>query len=71
MQNGKHPDAKWETSITKNIGFDGNLFDGRLDLIVDFWEKDTKDLLLAVPITATAGPNAAAPSVNIARMLNK
>ena len=66
-----NPDAKWETSITKNIGFDGNLFDGRLDLIVDFWEKDTKDLLLAVPITATAGPNAAAPSVNIARMLNR
>lgn len=66
-----NPDAKWETSITKNIGFDGNLFDGRLDVIVDFWEKDTKDLLLAVPITATAGPDAAVPSVNIARMLNR
>lgn len=66
-----NPDAKWETSVTKNIGFDGNLFDGRLDLIVDFWEKDTRDLLLAVPITATAGPNASVPSVNIARMLNR
>lgn len=64
-------DAKWETSVTKNIGFDGNLFDGKLDIILDFWEKDTKDLLLAVPITATAGPNAAAPSVNVARMLNR
>ncbi|MBX2916241.1 MAG: TonB-dependent receptor [Cyclobacteriaceae bacterium] len=66
-----NPNAKWETSITKNIGFDGNLFDGRLDIILDFWEKDTKDLLLAVPITATAGPNAAVPSVNIGRMLNR
>jgi TonB-linked SusC/RagA family outer membrane protein len=64
-------DAKWETSVTKNIGFDGNLFDGKLDVIVDFWEKDTRDLLLAVPITATAGPNAAPPSVNIGRMLNR
>lgn len=66
-----NPNAKWETSVTKNIGFDGNIFDGRLDFIVDFWEKDTRDLLLAVPITATAGPNAAVPSVNIARMLNR
>ncbi len=66
-----NPDAKWETSVTKNIGFDGNLFDGKLDVIVDFWEKDTRDLLLAVPITATAGPNAAPPAVNIARMLNR
>ncbi len=66
-----NPNAKWETSVTKNIGFDGNIFDGRLDFIVDFWEKDTRDLLLAVPITATAGPNASVPSVNIARMLNR
>lgn len=64
-------DAKWETSITKNIGFDGTLFDGKLDVIFDIWEKDTKDLLLAVPITATAGPGASAPAVNIARMLNR
>ncbi|MBN8578238.1 MAG: TonB-dependent receptor [Cytophagales bacterium] len=64
-------DAKWETSVTKNIGFDGNLFDGRLDIILDFWEKDTKDLLLQVPITATAGPNAEAPARNVARMLNR
>ncbi|MBN8650293.1 MAG: TonB-dependent receptor [Cytophagales bacterium] len=64
-------DAKWETSVTKNIGFDGNLFDGRLDVIVDFWEKDTKDLLLQVPIVAQAGVNAEAPSRNVARMLNR
>ncbi len=64
-------DAKWETSITKNIGIDGNLFDGKLDLIIDFWQKDTQDLLYQLPITATAGSGAAPPSVNIAKMVNK
>jgi len=66
-----NPNAKWETSITKNIGIDGVLFDGKLDVIVDFWQKDTKDLLLQVPVTATAGYNASAPSVNIGKMVNK
>jgi TonB-linked SusC/RagA family outer membrane protein len=64
-------DAKWETSITKNIGIDGNLFEGKLDLIIDFWQKDTQDLLYQLPITATAGPNAAPPAVNVAKMVNK
>lgn len=64
-------DAKWETSVTSNIGIDGQFFDGKLDLIVDFWRKDTKDLLLQVPITATAGPNASPPAVNVATMLNE
>ena len=34
-------DAKWETSITSNIGIDGNFFDGKLDVIIDFWRKET------------------------------
>ncbi|QRR01811.1 SusC/RagA family TonB-linked outer membrane protein [Dyadobacter sandarakinus] len=66
-----NPNAKWETSITKNIGIDATLFRGKLDIILDFWEKDTKDLLFSVPITATAGYRAAAPSVNVGKMLNK
>ena len=41
-----NPDAKWETSVTSNIGIDGLFFDGKLDVIVDFWKKETEDLLL-------------------------
>ncbi len=66
-----NPAAKWETSVTKNIGIDGMLFDGKLDVIIDFWQKETKDLLLEVPVTATAGYNASVPSVNIGKMVNK
>jgi TonB-linked SusC/RagA family outer membrane protein len=63
--------SKWETSITKNIGIDGNFFDGKLDVIIDVWQKDTKDLLYSLPITVSAGPNASVPSVNVAKMVNK
>jgi TonB-dependent starch-binding outer membrane protein SusC len=66
-----NPDAKWETSVTKNIGFDGSFLKGKLDVILDLWQKDTKDLLYQLPITATAGFQASAPSVNIGKMVNK
>jgi hypothetical protein len=34
------------------------------------WTKDTKDLLYNVPLAATTGNGASAPSVNIAEMSN-
>lgn len=63
--------AKWETSITKNIGIDGTFFKGKLDVILDLWQKDTKDLLFQVPVTSTAGYRASVPSVNVGKMSNK
>lgn len=66
-----NPDAKWETAVTQNIGFDGSFFNGKLDVILDVWRKDTKDLLLQLPIPATNGFDAAAPSVNIGKMRNQ
>lgn len=64
-------DAKWETSVTKNIGIDATFWRGKLDLIFDIWQKDTRDLLYALPVTAVAGYQASVPSVNIAKMVNK
>jgi TonB-dependent starch-binding outer membrane protein SusC len=66
-----NPDAKWETSVTKNIGFDGTFLGGKLDVILDLWQKDTKDLIVRVPITGLNGPSATAPDVNIGEMENK
>ena len=66
-----NPDAKWETAVTQNIGFDGTFFNGRMDVIFDVWKKETKDLLFQVPIPSTAGYDAAAPAVNIGEMLNQ
>ncbi|PZV84507.1 TonB-linked SusC/RagA family outer membrane protein [Algoriphagus aquaeductus] len=66
-----NPNARWETAVTQNVGFDGTFFNGKLDVIFDWWRKDTKDLLFTVPIPLTAGSNAAAPAVNIGEMLNR
>ena len=65
-----NPDAKWETSISKNIGFDGTFLNGKLDVVLEFWQKDTKDLLVNLAIPATNG-SAAPPAVNSANMVNK
>jgi TonB-dependent starch-binding outer membrane protein SusC len=62
--------AKWETSATKNIGFDGSFFKGKLDIIFDLWQKDTRDLLNELDFVAPAG-TAATPSQNVGTMVNK
>ncbi len=66
-----NPDAKWETSTTLNIGFDASFFNDKLDIILDWWEKDTEDLLFQVPLAGVTGNHAAAPSVNVGAMSNK
>jgi TonB-dependent starch-binding outer membrane protein SusC len=64
-------DAKWETSETMNIGIDGQFFGGKLDIVLDIWKKNTKDLLLVVPLSAVVGYNAQPPVRNVATMLNQ
>jgi len=66
-----NPNAKWETSTTTNIGIDGKFFNNKLDVVLDIWRKDTKDLLFQVPIAGVVGSRATAPSVNIASMRNQ
>lgn len=66
-----NPDAKWETSVTTNIGIDGSFFNNRLEVIFDIWRKDTRDLLFNVPIPDVVGTYASAPAVNIGKMRNQ
>jgi len=66
-----NPFARWEQAVTANIGFDVLLFDGKLDVIFDVWEKRTEDLLFDVPVTVQTGAQASAPSVNVGEMLNR
>jgi TonB-dependent starch-binding outer membrane protein SusC len=66
-----NPNARWETAVTKNVGFDGTFLGGKLDVIVDLWQKDTRDLLFRVPVPLTAGFNATPPLVNIGEMMNR
>lgn len=66
-----NPDAKWEANTTMNIGFDALFFNGKLDVILDLWKRETNDLLFAVPLPTVIGSYAASPAVNIASMLNE
>ncbi len=65
-----NPDAKWETSETLNIGFDASFLNNKLEINLDWWNKDTRELLFNVPLPGVTGNGAAAPSVNIASMNN-
>lgn len=64
-------DAKWETSVTSNIGIDGALFNNKLEIVVDFWRKDTRDLLYQLALPGVVGVRANAPFVNVASMRNQ
>ena len=46
---------KWETTETFDIGLDGALFDNRMTFEIAYWQKNSKDLVLAVPTAPTMG----------------
>jgi len=50
-----NPDLKWETTAQFNVGMDMAFLSGRVSLSADWYQKKTRDLLLARPITATSG----------------
>lgn len=64
-----NPDAKWETNITTNIGFEAQLFDSKWGIVFDWYNKETQDLLFNPELPGTQG-SAAVPYVNIASMSN-
>ncbi len=66
-----NPDARWETAVTTNLGFDLSLFNNKLEINAEFWRKDTRDLLFTIPLAGVTGNRAAAPAVNIGSMLNE
>jgi TonB-linked SusC/RagA family outer membrane protein len=41
-----NPDLKWESSYQKNVGVDLGLFDGKINLTLDYYNIDTKDLIM-------------------------
>ena len=50
-----NPDLKWETTAQFNVGVDLGFFDNRLGVTVDYYNKQTKDLLLEVPTPRSIG----------------
>ena len=50
-----NPDLKWETTISRNTGFDFSFFKTRLRGSIDAYWNTTKDLLMQMPIDQTTG----------------
>lgn len=48
-------DLKWEASMTTDIGLDLGFFDNRLNITVDAFIKDSKDLLLLQDLSFVSG----------------
>lgn len=48
-----NPDLKWETTVTRNVGLDFAIFDGKVTGTFDAYLNRTKDLLLAFPVAGT------------------
>ncbi|MFZ4261849.1 SusC/RagA family TonB-linked outer membrane protein [Sphingobacterium sp. HJSM2_6] len=50
-----NPDLTWENTYTSGAGLEAAFLQNRLRLTVDYYSKDTKNILYAVPITGLVG----------------
>lgn len=68
-QNIGNPGLKWETSKQLDIGLDLSIFGGRINSTIDFYDKQSQDLLVSTPIALTSGVNVN-PILNIGSLKN-
>lgn len=54
-KNFANPDIKWEETAMTNVGIDFMAFNNRPSLTADYYVKNTKDILLTVPIPISSG----------------
>ena len=50
-----NPVLGWESTQSTNLGIVGSMFKSRFDFEIDFWRKDTRDLLYNVPLPKETG----------------
>ncbi len=48
-----NPDLKWETTVTRNVGLDYTILNGRLAGSLEAYINSTKDLLIRFPVPGT------------------
>lgn len=49
------PAITWETRITRNVGLDLELWDGKLDFTAEYYSNTSKDVLIDLPIPLSNG----------------
>ncbi|MBZ9629533.1 TonB-dependent receptor [Salegentibacter sp. LM13S] len=63
-------DIKWETTTSLNLGMDVSLFNNKIDLTLEYYDKETNDVLVGVPIPASTGSINTAPTINAGSLKN-
>ncbi len=64
-----NPDVKWEATTSTNIGFNASLFNNKVDVEFDWFDRTTEDMLLGVaPLSLEGVGNS--PFVNIGEINN-
>jgi TonB-linked SusC/RagA family outer membrane protein len=66
-----NPDLKWETTTQYNVGLDFGFFSDRITGEVDYYIKDTEDLLLNVNVPSTSGAPGQTQTRNVGSLENK
>lgn len=61
--------TKWEENISTNVGLDASILSGKLNLVVDIYQREVDGLLFPASLPGTSG-TAAPAFVNIASMQN-
>ena len=50
-----NPDLKWETTQQTDIGFDMGFLNNRISASIDYYQKNTYEMLFALPVPASTG----------------
>ncbi len=69
-----NPDIKWEEQKTLDIGLDTKFLNNKLSIEVDYFRRETKDLLLVVQTSGTTGstaPGSGNPLANAGTVRNQ
>ena len=64
-----NPSIKWQRQENRNIGFDASLFNNRINLVVNYYNNDTRNLLDDKKIAASTGRISV--TANVASVNNK
>lgn len=67
----RNTDLKWEKLTQINLGFDMAMLHNRLMVSVDYFDKETKDVLTPMQLLLSTGHNGGSPYVNAATLSNK
>jgi TonB-linked SusC/RagA family outer membrane protein len=69
-----NPEIKWEEQFTTNVGVDMNFLSNKMNVTLDYFSRETKDLLIAPTVSGILGsgaPGSSAPFINGGNVRNR